>query len=225
MPDAPRTAVLLGATGLTGRHLLRLLATDGRWGRVVTPVRRPVPRLGPRHEPVVVDFERLADHADALRGDAVFCALGTTIKDAGSEAAFRRVDLDYPFEAAQLAHSEGASQFLLVSSIGADAGSRIFYNRTKGEVERAVAQVGFESVSLFRPSLLTGARERTRPLEVAFGAAFALAGPLLVGPLRKYRATPPDLLALAMVAVAAERPGGVHVYEADALPALAARYD
>lgn len=221
---ATRTAVLLGATGLTGRHLLRLLATDGRWGRVVTPVRRPTPRLGPRHEPVVVDFERLADHADALRGDDVFCALGTTIRQAGSEAAFRRVDLDYPFQAAQLARAGGATQFLLVSALGADTGSRIFYNRTKGEAERAVGGVGFEHLGVFRPSLLVGGRRETRPMERVMHVALTVSRPLLVGPLEKYRATPAETLARAMVAVAAERPAGSHVYEADALPELAARY-
>jgi uncharacterized protein YbjT (DUF2867 family) len=216
-----RTAVLLGATGLVGGHLLRLLATDGRWARVVTPTRRRMHRLGPRHEPVEVDFERLADHAAALAGDDVFCALGATIRKAGSEEAFRRIDLDYPFQAAQLARSGGASHFLLVSALGADPDSRIFYNRTKGEAERAVGQVGFPALSIFRPSLLTGDRDETRPLEVVMGAALAAARPLLAGPLRKYRATPAPALARAMVDVAARAPEGTRVYEADEIMDLA----
>jgi uncharacterized protein YbjT (DUF2867 family) len=219
-----RTAVLLGATGLTGRHLLRLLAADARWGRVVTVGRRSMEAVSARHAHHVVDFDHLADHADVLRGDDVFCALGSTIKEAGSEAAFRRVDLDYPFRAAQLARSEGATQFLLVSALGADARSRIFYNRTKGEAERAVSEAGFASVGVFRPSLLVGDRREARPKEVVMRVALAVLRPLLVGPLKKYRPTPAETLARAMVAVAAERPAGVRVYEADELPALAARY-
>ncbi|MEM6287054.1 MAG: NAD(P)H-binding protein, partial [Bacteroidota bacterium] len=148
-----RTAVLLGATGLVGRHVLARLAHDARWGRVVTLGRRPLPTASGTHEDHVVDFDRLAEQAALFACDDLVCALGTTMKQAGSEAAFQRVDLEIPFEAAQLAHRQGATQMLLVSALGADAGSRIFYNRTKGEAEDAVRSVGFEAVQILRPSL------------------------------------------------------------------------
>lgn len=207
-----RTAVLLGATGLVGGHTLRLLARDGRWSRVVTLDRRPLPPASARHQPRVVHFDRLAEHADLLGGDDLFCCLGTTIKQAGSEDAFRRVDLEIPHEAARLANAHGATQMLLVSALGADPDSSIFYNRTKGEAEAAVRGVGFEAVQILRPSLLTGDRAETRRGEQIAEAALRLVSPLLLGPLADLRPTPAAAVARALVAVAAERPAGAHVY-------------
>ena len=207
-----RTALLLGATGLVGGHTLRLLAHDGRWGRVVTLDRRPLAAASTHHEPHVVDFEHAEDYADLLACDDLFCCLGTTMKQAGSEAAFRHVDLEIPAEAARLAHARGATQMLLVSALGADPGSRIFYNRTKGEAEAAVQGVGFESVGLFRPSLLTGDRDEARLGERVGEVVLGAVSPLLIGPLSSLRPTPAEAVARALVAVAAERPAGVHVY-------------
>ena len=107
---ADRTALLLGASGLVGGHLLRELAADARWGRVVTLDRRPLTSAGPTHESVVVDFDRVGEVAERFACDDVFCALGTTINAAGSQAAFRRVDLEIPAEAARLALAHGATQ-------------------------------------------------------------------------------------------------------------------
>lgn len=210
MPD--RTALLLGATGLVGRHALRLLADDGRWSRVVTLDRRPVPAASAHHESHVVDFDRLDRHADLLACDDLVCCLGTTMKKAGSEAAFRRVDLEIPAEAARLAHDRGASQVALVSALGADPDSRIFYNRTKGEAEAAVRAVGFGAVQIFRPSLLTGDRDEFRLGERVGEAALHAASPLLRGPLADLRPTPAAAVARAIVAVAGRRPTGVRVY-------------
>ncbi|HLA64686.1 MAG TPA: NAD-dependent epimerase/dehydratase family protein [Rhodothermales bacterium] len=220
--DPPRTALLLGATGLVGGHLLDRLAADGRWGRVVTLGRRPMEAVGARHEHHVVDFERLADSADAFRADDVFCALGTTIRQAGSQTAFRRVDLDYPFLAAQMARHGGARQFLLVSALSADANSRIFYSRIKGQLEVLVGEVGFDSVGLFRPSFIVGERAEKRSGEGVASGVLTVLRPVLVGPLRKLRPNPADTIAQAMVAVAARPRPGVHVYSADRLEGLAA---
>jgi uncharacterized protein YbjT (DUF2867 family) len=140
------------------------------------------------------------------------------MKQAGSKEAFRRVDRDYPFQAAQLARGPGATQFLLVSAVGADPRSRIFYNRVKGEVEAALRSVGFESLSIFRPSLLTGERAEERRGEVLGEAVLNAVRPLLVGPLRRLRPTPARAVAAAMAVVAAERPKGVHVFEPEAIP-------
>ena len=214
---AERTALLLGATGLVGGHALGLLARDARWSRVVTLGRRPMPSASGTHHDHVVDFSRLAEQAELLACDDLFCALGTTIKQAGSEAAFRHVDLEIPFEAAQLAASAGASQMVLVSALGADAGSRIFYNRTKGEAERAVEAVGFEALQVFRPSLLTGDRDEVRWGERIATVALAAVRPVLVGPLAPLRPTAALDVARAMVEVAAARSAGVHVYPPDAI--------
>ena len=216
-----RTAVLLGATGLVGRHTLARLAADARWSRVVTLDRRPLERVSEKHEPHVVDFDRL--DAGLLACDDLFCALGTTIRAAGSQAAFRRVDLDIPARVARLARDAGATQMLLVSSMGADVRSRIFYNRVKAEAEAAVASVGFEAVQTVRPSLLTGARDEARPGEKIGEAVLGLMRPLLVGPLRDLRPTAADDVAAALVAIAAARRPGANTYGPEAIRAWAQR--
>lgn len=219
------TALLLGATGLVGRHALRAFldarADDGtpRWDRVVTLTRRPlaVEDLAGRYENHVVNFERLDEHADAFACDTLVCALGTTIRAAGSREAFRRVDVDLPFEAAQRAQGAGATQMLLVSSTGASEASRFFYTRMKGEVERRVQEVGFEAVQILRPSLLTGDRDEVRPGERVAGTALALLQPVLRGPLESLRPTLAADVGRALAVLAARRPLGVHVYDPAAI--------
>lgn len=217
MPD--RTALLLGASGLVGRHTLGRLAHDGRWSRVVTLGRRPLPAsanaggaVSASHEDHVVDFDRLEEQAELFACDDLFCCLGATIKKAGSEEAFRHVDLEIPFEAAQLAYAAGATQMLLVSALGADPDSCLFYNRTKGEAERAVEEVGFDAVQILRPSLLTGDRDETRLGERVGELVLYLAAPILLGPLAKLKPTRAEDVARALVETAAARPTGVHVY-------------
>ena len=218
-----RTALLLGATGLVGRHTLARLAADARWSRVVTLDRRPLTRASDTHEPTVVDFDRLDDLDSALWAcDDVFCALGTTIKQAGSRDAFRRVDLGIPAQAARLARAAGATQMLLVSSMGADVRSRVFYNRVKGEAEAAVRGAGFEAVQIVRPSLLTGDRAEARAGEQVAEAVLGALRPLLVGPLKNLRPTAADDVAAALVALAAARRPGATVYDPEAIRAWAA---
>lgn len=165
-PTGPpaRTVLLAGATGLVGRELLALLASDPTVGEIRALVRAPMPPEleRPRVRPCVADFERLDGLGDLYAVDQVFCALGTTIRAAGSEAAFRHVDFDYPAAIARAARGRGARHLLLVSAIGADAGSRIFYNRVKGELEEDILGMGFRSVTIARPSLLLGSRKERR---------------------------------------------------------------
>jgi uncharacterized protein YbjT (DUF2867 family) len=159
-----KTALLAGATGLVGSEILTLLAHDPRIADVRSLVRRPLPEHDktPRVVECIADFDRLQEHLDWFKADMVFCALGTTITKAGSEAAFRKVDFDYPLEIAKLARSQGARHFLLVSAVGADPRSRFFYNRVKGELEAAVRALGYPSLTIARPSLLLGDRKEHR---------------------------------------------------------------
>ena len=218
-----RSALLLGATGLVGRHTLARLARDPRWTRVVTLDRRPVAPASPTHTSHVVDFDRLDDLDSSVWAcDDVFCALGTTIRQAGSQAAFRHVDLDIPAHVAQRAHAAGASQMLLVSSMGADPESRVFYSRTKGQAEAAVRSTGFEAVHLLRPSLLTGDRAEARTGEQVGEAVLRILNPVLVGPLKNLRPTAAEDVAAALVALAAARRPGAHVYDPEAIRAWAA---
>jgi uncharacterized protein YbjT (DUF2867 family) len=160
--DTLPVALLVGATGLVGQQCLQLLAQDPAVGRVRALVRRPLSVDSAKVQVCVADFDRLETHADWLAADWVFCALGTTIAKAGSRAAFRQVDFDYPLQVAQLAKAQGAKRFLLVSALGANAKSRVFYSRVKGELEEAIAALGFESVTFARPSLLAGERAEVR---------------------------------------------------------------
>jgi uncharacterized protein YbjT (DUF2867 family) len=205
-----RAALLLGATGLVGGHCLERLLAEERYARVVVLGRRPSGREHPKLEEHRVDFERLQEARERFAVDDVFCCLGTTIRKAGSREAFRRVDHDYPVEAARLASSQGASRYLLVSAMGADPGSRFFYNRVKGEAEEAVRAVPFQAVWVVRPSLLLGEREETRPGEKAAELVLRPLGPLMRGPLRRYRAIPARDVAAAMVRLAlSDGTGGV----------------
>jgi len=156
-PSPLRRALLAGATGLVGRAMLPMLARGH--ASVDLLLRRPVPGLGDeaRVRSHVVDFARLEGRVPAV--DDVFIALGTTIGVAGSEAAFRAVDFDAVVSTARAARAAGATRLALVSALGADAGSRVFYNRVKGEAEDAVAALGYVSVVIARPSLLLGDRE------------------------------------------------------------------
>jgi uncharacterized protein YbjT (DUF2867 family) len=164
----------------------------------------------------VVEFDRLGTVGFEMpRVSDVFCCLGTTMKQAGSEAAFRQVDFIYVVSLAGLALGAGAKQFLLVSSLGASPTSRIFYSRVKGETEAAITALPFEGRQIFRPSILVGERRERRAGEsfgaaVMRGTAFAL-----LGPLRKYRPIAAATVAEAMVRVALRAPRGVNVYESD----------
>lgn len=159
----PRSALLVGATGLVGGEVLRQLALDGSVDEVRVLARRPVDGEVPSKVRVIVtDFHELDASAEWLRVDLVFSALGTTIRKAGSQAEFRRIDFAIPYAIAALARTQGASRFLLVSSIGADARSRIFYSRVKGELEDAVLSLGYPAVTIARPSVLMGPRKELR---------------------------------------------------------------
>jgi uncharacterized protein YbjT (DUF2867 family) len=159
-----RKVLVLGATGLVGCEIVEGLVADESVAEVRALVRRSLERWAPtvKLRELIADFDTLDAHPEWFRVDQVFCALGTTIRKAGSREAFRRVDFDYAFAVARLAHAQGARHFLLVSAVGADARSRIFYSRVKGELEDAVRAVGYTSVTIARPSVLVGARAELR---------------------------------------------------------------
>ena len=219
-PAGPASALLLGATGLVGGYVLDLLLDDPAFGRVVVLGRRPVDREHPKLEQHVADLARLQEHAELFRVDDVFCCLGTTIRAAGSREAFRRVDHDYVVDAARVAAAAGARRYLLVTATGADPGSRIFYNRVKGEAEAGVRAQPFQGVGILRPSLILGPRADRRPGEALAQRVAPGLAPLLIGPLRRYRAVEARPVARAMVRLARERPRGVRVVESDEIQQL-----
>jgi uncharacterized protein YbjT (DUF2867 family) len=214
----PGQAILIGATGLVGGHCLKILLE--RYETVTAIARRSTGITHPRLTERRIDFERLGT-IEIPASAHVYCALGTTIKQAGSEDAFRRVDFEYPRMLAQHASGSRGARFILVSSVGADANSRNFYLRIKGELEAAIQAIPLEAVHIFRPSFLVGERSEKRAGE-AVGIAVAQAlGFLLVGGLRKYRAIEAATVARSMVAAANKDAAGCFVYHYDEIRKLA----
>jgi len=211
-----RSALLAGATGLVGGHLLRLLLADDTYQKVTILSRRGLPLTNPKLQQRLIDFDHLAD-LDAPKVDDVFCCLGTTIRKAGSQDAFRKVDFGYVEALARVAARAGAKQFLLVSAIGADPKSRVFYSRVKGETEAAVQAVGFTATHIFQPSMLMGDRTESRVLERVGTPLMRAVAFAMVGPLRHYRPIPAVDVAAAMVRTAKKARPGAHVYTYDAM--------
>ncbi len=202
--------LLFGSTGLVGRHCLNRLLADPRVIQVIAPARSAVsqpedPSVLPKLVPIRIELDRLSEIRDRIRGvDVAISCLGTTLKSAGSREAFRKIDHDFVVAAARLAKDSGVKKMIVVSSVGADAGSKNFYLKTKGEAEASVRSTGVEEVHAFRPSLLLGARNESRPGEALAQKVAPWASPLLFGPLARYRPIDADTLARAIVRVALE---------------------
>jgi uncharacterized protein YbjT (DUF2867 family) len=210
-----KTAVLVGATGLVGAELLTLLLASPHYASVIVLARRATGRVHEKLTEYVVDFNHLPNLS--VRVDDVFCALGTTIKAAGSQAAFREVDCVYPLNVAQWAKRLGAQQFLMVSAMGASTASRIFYNQVKGEAEQSIIGLNLATTVFARPSLLTGERSEHRTVEQLGVKISPLLNMLLIGPLKKYRPIAARQVAQALYAKAHSHLSGLHVFESDAL--------
>ncbi|MDQ8035699.1 MAG: NAD(P)H-binding protein [Bordetella sp.] len=205
--------LLVGATGLVGSHVLRLALADARITQVTAPVRRALPQASRLLAPQV-DYASLPPDAPWWQADAVVCTLGTTIRTAGSQAAFRRVDHDYPLAVARLARAAGTPVYVLNSAIGADAGSRFFYNRVKGELERDLQAEGFASLTFVRPGLIGGRREEFRAGERIMQGLLDALGPVLPA---RWRLNPAPRIAAALLEAAVQARPGVHVITADTL--------
>jgi uncharacterized protein YbjT (DUF2867 family) len=216
----PRTALLAGATGLVGRALLPMLLAGKHYRRVHVLLRRTMPDIKARAKLKVhqVDFARLPAAFPTV--DDVFVALGTTIKVAGSEAAFRQVDFDFVVNTARAARTAGATRLAVVSALGADPNSRVFYNRVKGEMQAAIAQLGYESVVIAQPSLLLGDRAVLgQPARSGEVFAARLLGPLGWMVPKGVRPIPAGAVASAMLAAILDSKPGVRVLKSGAMQA------
>ncbi|MBX2947028.1 MAG: oxidoreductase [Cyclobacteriaceae bacterium] len=209
-----RTALLAGSTGLIGKQLLELLLEDSDYTVVKAISRKPLDIQHAKLQNIVADFNTLTEHHNQLKANDVFCCLGTTIKQAGSQAAFRKVDYDYPLELAKLTKNQGASQYLIITALGSDAKSGIFYNRVKGEVEQAIDELGFQSYHILRPSLLLGERTEKRAGEGAATVVYQALGFLI--PL-KYKAIDSVKVARAMLHMAKLNSKGKFIHESKEL--------
>lgn len=212
-----KTALLAGATGLVGSALLPLLLASDRYAKVIVVGRRAVALEHPKLTQIVTELSQLEAVCLRLIADDVYCCLGTTSKQAGSKAAFYEVDFLYVVKLAALTAANFAAQFLVVSALGADASSRFYYNRVKGEMEAAVRQTPFRALHLFRPSLLLGERAQPRLGERLGAVVLALASPLLRGGWRKYRPVAGRTVAQAMLRAAEHDGEGVRVHSSETL--------
>lgn len=204
-----KSALLVGATGLIGSQLLDLLLSDKQYDRVLAVTRKPLEKSNSRLINVVVDFDKL-DKESGLKADDVFCCLGTTIKKVKTQEAFRKVDYEYPLQVARLTHENGARHFSLVSALGANAKSSIFYNRVKGETEDAISHLNFRSLHIFRPSLLLGSRSESRSGEDAAKTFYKIFGFLIP---KKYKGIDSLKIAKAMLAYARNEEPGIFFHE------------
>jgi uncharacterized protein YbjT (DUF2867 family) len=215
-----RIAIIAGATGLVGRNLIELLLASPRYAQVHAIGRR-APAIV--HEKLHVIASDLQSVPPLPAIDDTFCCLGTTIKKAGSQAAFRAVDFDMVLNFAKAAKQAGAKRFLVVSSLGANAKSSVFYNRVKGETEDALKEIGFESLTIFRPSLLVGDRAEARLGERVGIKVFSALAPLMIGPARKIRPVEAETVACAIAMTANDNILGVSTLVSDEIARLASQ--
>lgn len=213
-----KVALLAGATGLVGANLLDILLEAGDFSRVVAVTRRPLAREHPRLANRTVQFDRIGAQLAGVTCHTAFCCLGTTIRAAGSEEAFRRVDVDYVLAVSRVAQ---AQRFIVISSVGANARSGNFYLRAKGEMEQALMATNPAALDILQPGVLLGWRQPIRPLELAAASLMPLMNPLLVGPYAIYRGIPARKVAFAMLGAARSGRRGTNRYGYTDIVALA----
>ena len=206
MDTKKRTAIVLGASGLTGRHLLERLVADDRYGEVRLFSRRNSGHSSPKIREYIGDILHLEQFREDFRADVVFCCVGTTSSKTGDRNLYRAIDYGIPFHAARLASENGIPAFLVISSIGADPKSRVFYTRTKGEMEEAVLSLQIPHTYILRPSLILGDRKERRWTEEAAAVIMKSARFLMTGRLRNYRPIEAATIASAMIHLDQARP-------------------
>ncbi len=209
-----KVALLAGTTGLIGSQLLDLLLESNDYEKIIAISRKPLNKTHAKLHNLVCELNQLQNHAPELKADDIFCCLGTTMKNAKTKEAFRAVDYDAPLALAKITKENGAQKFLIISALGANKDAGIFYNKVKGEVEEAIAQVGFDSFHIFQPSLLTGPRKEQRTGEEAAQVFYKIFGFLIP---KKYASIESIKVARAMVAFAKEEKKGKFVHSSSEL--------
>lgn len=210
-----KTAIVLGSSGLTGSYLLKMLLDCSYYNRVISFVRK---ESGVKHNKLaeyIINFDKPELYRDLVKGDDLYCCLGTTIKKARSQEAFEKIDAFYPAIFADIAAVNNVKQFLIISSTGANIDSSNFYLRTKGKCEEAIQAANIPSISIFRPSLLLGERKESRPSEKISQGIMPLLSVLMIGKLKRYRPIKAKTVAQAMFVIARQKKEGIHIYESE----------
>lgn len=214
-------AIIVGGTGLVGNHLLLQLLDHPEYTKVTALVRKLMPLQHPKLKQLALDFNHLAAYAKQIKGDVVFCALGTTAEKTPDKEEYRKIDYQYPLDIAFIAQQNGISQFHLVSALGANEKSPIFYSKLKGEVERDLKTIPFRSIHIYRPSLLNGERNEKRTAERIMLKLMRIMNPLLTGKRKKYRSIKAEKVASVMLHQSLKPMDGVFTYYSNDMELLA----
>lgn len=215
-----RKAILVGASGSIGSSLLIQLLESPAYSSVLVLVRKDLSLQHPKLKQLVIEFDQMSNYAAEIKGDAVFCCLGTTKSKTPDEQEYRKIDYQYPLDVGVIAQANGAESYHLVSSIGANKNSSVFYTRTKGEVERDLKAIPFQNIHIYRPSILDGKRKDKRMMEGILNAVMRLINPLLVGGLKKYRSIKVENVAKAMLKQSLVDKRGIFIHQSDQIQQL-----
>lgn len=219
-----KTAIISGASGLVGNNLLNLLLNSKKYKKVYCLVRKELAIQHPNLEQIIFDYNNDNSYLNLPKADEVFCCLGTTIKNAGSQKAFKKVDLEYPLKLAKAVLKKEAKAYHVITALGASSDSNIFYNKVKGELEDELKKLKFEQLYIYRPSLLLGNRKEQR-LGEKFGTVFMKSFNFLMqGSLKKYRAIQAEDVAKAMLYAATNDLSKLKIILSDEIQALADNY-
>lgn len=209
--------MVVGASGLIGGLCMTRLLEEAEVKQVTALTRRPLERHHAKLVEHLIQFDRLCEYRELFDVDTLFCCLGTTIKAAGSQDAFEKVDYGYVKKIAELASAMDVRQFLLISAVGADTHSPVFYSRIKGRTEEAVRQLPFHCVHILRPSMLLGSRTEPRMSEEMLKPLAKIMMPLFIGPVRRLRPVQAERVATMMVELAKGNDSGAHIHYPSAL--------
>ncbi len=213
-------AIVVGASGLIGNKLVDVLLRQPGYDEVLILVRKELPVKHPKLTQRVVDFSNLDRYAGSIIGNALFCCLGSTKKKTPDLTEYRKIDHDYPVQLAQIALRNKISQYHLVSAIGANAASSNFYTKMKGETEQDITKIKLPALYIYQPSLLTGDRKESRPMEVIATVLIKIINPLLIGSLKKYRSISAETVAKAMYKQSLKNEKGLHIFPSDIIQQL-----
>lgn len=212
-----KSALLVGATGLVGGLVLEELLKDDYFSEVKVLTRKSLHNNHPKLKEILVDFNKLEEYKNDIKADLVFCCLGTTIKTAGSQEAFKKVDYEYPLRVAEIAKQNGTEKYLIITALGSSKTSMIFYNRVKGEVEEAIGKLNFDAFHILQPSLIIGERKESRTGEGIAQKLSPVYDFLMFGPLSKYKSIQATQIAKAMVHYSKSDAKGILKHESDEL--------
>lgn len=215
-----KTAIILGASGLTGQYLLEQLISDERYSTIKLFSRKKTENSSTKVIEIVGDLLSLEKFKEDFTADDLFVCIGTTAKKTPDKAQYKKIDFGIPAAAAKLAKENQISTFIVVSSMGANTKSNIFYNKTKGEMEEAVLSEKIQNTYILRPSIIGGNRNENRPMEKIGVLIFKFLQPLMVGKLKKYRIINAENIAKAMIYLANKKPE-TQIIESDKIQELA----